>query len=190
MLSSVAAPTQFRIALSHVDRAIDRVRSIIVERHRLETAEHLILRVLAWCLFYDDELGFGAGMEARGAADLSAHDPTGKTTIWVECGDANAEELRKVVRHSRGVALHVLFNDRARRDELLAELAAITDRPAELDAMGIWYVDPALVAELAARDEQRQRWAVTIVGDHLYVECDGLSVDSELERSTPPPERR
>ena len=34
----------FRIALSHVDRAIDRMQSFIVETHRSETMEHLMLR--------------------------------------------------------------------------------------------------------------------------------------------------
>jgi uncharacterized protein YaeQ len=190
MLSSSTAPTQFRIALSHVDRGIDRVRNVIVERYRTETAEHLILRVLAWCLFYDDELAFGAGPAARGAADLWAQDATGRATIWVECGDADAEALRKVVQHSREVAVQVLFSDRTRRDALLGQLAELKRRPPELDAMGIWMVAPDLVAALAARDEQRQRWAVTVVGDHLYIECEGTSVDSELERSAPPPAHR
>ena len=37
---------------------VTTLQSIIVESHRTETREHLILRVLAWCLFHDDELRF------------------------------------------------------------------------------------------------------------------------------------
>jgi uncharacterized protein YaeQ len=184
-----AVPLQFRIALSHVDRGIDRVQNVIVERHRLETREHLILRVLAWCLFYDDELRFGPGLSARNAADLWARDSTGRTTVWVECGAADADALRKVVLHNRGVAIHVLFGDPEGSAELLRQIGDLKRRPPELDSIGIWGVDPELVARLATSDHQRQRWSVTVVGDHLYVESDGVTFDSELQHSTLPPRR-
>jgi uncharacterized protein YaeQ len=177
----------FRIALSHVDRAINRVQSFIVESHRSETMDHLMLRVLAWCLFHDDELRFGPGVLAHGAADLWAHDPAERPTIWIECGDGDADKLRKMVQHSRGVRVGVLFSDRARRDNFLAQLAGLKRHPPELAEMGIWLVDPALVATLARNEGRRQRWSVTIVGDHLYVETDAVTVDCPLERSTPPP---
>jgi uncharacterized protein YaeQ len=185
-----ATALQFRIVLSHVDRGIDRVQSIIVERHRAETIEHLMLRVVAWCLFYDDELRFGPGALARGAPDLWAHDAAERPTIWVECGDADADGLRKMIQHNRGVVVHVLFSARPRRDQFLHELAGLRRRPPELDTIGIWTVDPELIAALAASDERRQRWAVTVVGDHIYVEADGVNVDSALERSAAPPADR
>jgi uncharacterized protein YaeQ len=185
-----ASAMHFRIALSHVDRGIDRVQSIIVERHRTETMDHLILRVLAWCLFHDDELRFGPGVLARGAADLWAHDAAEKPTVWVECGEADADGLRKMIQHNRGVVVHVLFSDPVRRDAFLAELAACKRRPPEMETMGIWLVDPALVAALAASDARRQRWAVTVVGDHIYVEADGVTADGAVERSQPPPSER
>jgi uncharacterized protein YaeQ len=181
-----ATAMQFRIALSHVDRGIDRVQSVIVERHRLESGQHLILRVLAWCLFYDEALRFGPGVVARGAADLWAHDSAERPTIWVECNVADADALRKMAQHNRGVAIHVLFSDVSLRDDFMHQLAELKRRPPEMDAIGIWTVDAALVSALAAHDERRQRWSVTVVGDHLYVECDGFNGDSELQRSAPP----
>ena len=167
----------FRIALSHVDRAIDRMQSFIVETHRSETMEHLMLRVLAWCLFYEDDLRFGPGVLAHGAADLWAHDGAEQPTVWVECGDADADKLR----------VGVLFSESERRDHFLAQLAGLKKHPPELAEMGIWLVDSELVATLARDEAARQRWSVTIVGDHLYVETDTVTIDCALERSTPPP---
>lgn len=177
----------FRIALSHVDRAIDRVQSIIVETHRSETMEHLMLRVVAWCLFHDDELRFGPGVLAHGAADLWAHDAAEQPTVWIECGDADPDKLRKMVQHNRGVRVGVLFSDSERRDHFLGELAGLKKHPPELVEMGIWLVDPELIATLAHDEARRQRWSVTIVGDHLYVETEMVTVDCALERRTPPP---
>ena len=47
----------------------------------------------------------------------------------------------------------------------------------------VWKVDPALVAALAENQERRQKWSVTIVGDHLYIEVDGVSRDGAVERT-------
>ncbi len=177
----------FRIALSHVDRAIDRVQSFIIESYRSETTEHLMLRVLAWCVFHTDDLRFGPGVLAHGAADLWAHDGAERPTVWIECGDADADKLRKMIQHSRGVRVGVLFSDRERRDRFLVQLAGLKRHPPELAEMGIWLCDPALVSTLASDEGRRQRWSVTIVGDHLYVQTDAVTVDCALERSTPPP---
>jgi uncharacterized protein YaeQ len=72
-------------------------------------------------------------------------------------------------------------------DHFLAQLAGLKRHPPELAEMGIWLVDPALVATLARNEDRRQRWTVTIVGDHLYIETDVVTVDCPLERSTPSP---
>jgi len=48
--------------------------------------------------------------------------------------------------------------------------------------IALWTIDRALVAALAAREERRQRWSLTVVGDHLYVEADGIPVDGAVER--------
>jgi hypothetical protein len=46
----------------------------------------------------------------------------------------------------------------------------------------VWTIDPRLVAALAEKEARSCKWAVTIVGDHLYVEVDGTTLDGELVR--------
>jgi hypothetical protein len=41
------------------------------------------------------------------------------------------------------------------------------------------------VKTLAADEERRQSWTVTISGDHFYVEANGESVDGPVERIRP-----
>ncbi|WP_437982823.1 hypothetical protein [Sorangium sp. So ce117] len=43
--------------------------------------------------------------------------------------------------------------------------------------------DHRLVATLAENTGLRRKWAVTIVGDHLYIEADGSTLDGEVVRS-------
>ena len=169
---------EYRITLANVDRNVDLAHTLIAARHPSETMEHVTLRVLAWCLLYDERLEFGAGLSDPDAADLWAHDLTGRLVTWIECGGASGDKLRKVVQHHAGAAVHCVFSSARRREELLAEIAD-WKRAGEIKR---WTVDPAMVATLAERDQRRQQWTVTVVGDHFYVEADSLTVEGAVER--------
>ena len=105
----------------------------------------------------------------------------GRITTWIECGAAPFERLKKVVQHNAGAAVHALFSDVRRRDELLGDARGAGTRAGKVaDAISVWTVDPQLVAALAQKEARSSKWAVTIVGDHLYVEVDGATLDGEL----------
>jgi uncharacterized protein YaeQ len=182
---------EFRIALAHVDRGVERAESVVVARHPSETAEHVMLRVLAWCLLPEEGLEFGPGLCDPEAADLWARDLAGRTTAWIECGAAAPEKLRRVIQHHAGAAVHVVVSDderaaRARREELAEALAGWRRAPRGFAEVTWWSIDPALVQALATVEERRQRWSVTVVGDHLYIEADGRSLDGAVTRTHPP----
>jgi uncharacterized protein YaeQ len=174
----------FRVDLSHVDRGRQVSEKLAVARHPSESAEHVILRVIAYCLFQEEGLSFGPGLADAEGADLWTHDHAGRITTWVECGTAAFDKLKKVVQHNPGVAVHALFSDQRRRDELIETARDPGVRAGKVaNSIEVWRVDPALVAGLAESAERRQKWAVTVVGDHLYIEVDGVSRDGALERS-------
>jgi len=168
---------EYRISLSHVDRGRDANETVLVARHPSETAVHLTLRVLAWCLLNEERLAFGPGLADADGADLWTHDLTGRLTTWIECGSATAEKVRKVALHNAGIATHVVLDDADRAAELEAELRADPRLQRREHALTVWSLDPALVRALAAREERRQKWTVTVVEGHLYVEADGESCD-------------
>lgn len=173
---------EYRLTLSNVDRGREANESVIVARHPSETQAHVTLRMLAWCLLHEDGLAFGPGLSTPDAADLWTHDATGRLTTWIECGAADAERLRKALAHHAGAQAHVVLDDERRARELSAELAA-TRWPRTCPPPIVWTIDAALVAALAARDERRQRWAVTVVGDHFYVDVDGRTLNGAAVRA-------
>ena len=166
---------EFRIALSHVDRAINREEKVIVARHPSETSQHLILRVLAWCLLWEERLEFGVGLSDPDAPDLSTRDLTGELTTWIECGAASERKLSHVLHHTRA-ELHFVFDDPKRREAL------------EDPRLHHWQIDTELIRALAANEERRQKWTVTIVGDHFYIDADGKSFDGAITRQVFVPE--
>lgn len=173
---------EYRVTLSNVDRGREANESVIVARHPSETQAHVTLRMLAWCLYHEDGLTFGPGLSTPDAADLWTHDPTGRLTAWIECGAADAERLRKALQHHAGATTDVLLDDPKRARELVAELGAAR-WPRACPPPRVWVVDAALVAALAARQERRQRWAVTVVGDHFYIDVDGRTLNGAVVRA-------
>ena len=172
---------EFKLALSNVDRGVDRSESVIIARHPSETMRHAVLRVLAWCLVNEPALEFGPGLSTPDAADLLARDATGRLTTWVECGSAAADKLRKVQQHNADLAVHVVLDDARAARQLTDDLAA-TKLPRAATPPSIWVVDAALVRTLAEREDRRQRWTVTVVGDHLYMEAEGDILDAPVTR--------
>ena len=176
---------EFRLTLSHVDRGIDAQKTAIVARHPSETAEHLMLRVLTYCLLYDERLEFGPGLCDPEVADLWAHDLTGQITTWVECGAADPDKVRRVFLHHSQAEVHAVLVDPRRRDELLTGVASWKKTPRGRAVLGVWTVDADLLSALAARQDRRQAWAVTLVGGHAYIDIAGSAVDGPIESNFP-----
>jgi uncharacterized protein YaeQ len=181
------SPLQLRITLAHVDRGIDLVSKLIIDRDPETPPEHVILRALAWCLYHQPGLRLADGPPRRDVPDLSIVSPELKAVTYVACGAADAEELRRVIVHNRGVHVETLFDEAAPRERFMHQLAGIKKRPPGLEDIGISAIERKAVARLAARDELRQHWAVTIVGDHVYVDSDGDEVDSPVTHFPVPP---
>jgi uncharacterized protein YaeQ len=172
---------EFRVTLANVDRGREADDAVIVARHPSETQSHLVLRLLAWCLLHEDGLAFGPGLSTPDAADLWTYDLTGRLITWIECGAVTAERLRKAVLHHAGAAAHVVLDDARRAGELLDELGRLR-WPRGTPPAEVWVVDAELMAALATREERRQRWSVTVVGEHLYVNVEGHALDGAVRR--------
>ena len=173
----------YQLTLSHVDRGIEASEQLVAARHPSETQRHLTLRVLAWCLLHEERLEFGPGLSTPDTADLWTHDLTGRLTNWIECGTVPGERFRKSILQHSGAHSHVVTDDAEDARVMLEELA-VKSWPRGTPPPIVWTLDRAFVAELAARDERRQRWSVTIVGDHFYLDADGNALDGAVTQQS------
>jgi uncharacterized protein YaeQ len=177
---------QFRLALSDVDRGLDLNLKLMVARRSDEAMTHVVLRVLAYCLFYRNdptqELRFALGPADRDRPDLWAHDLAGRPIEWIVCAEPDAEELRHVLKHQRQAAVRVLFGSEEQRDAFFHHVRSLRTRVPGLEGVDFRQVSAELVERLAEHQVERQRWLVTLVEDHLYVEADGVTADCEVGR--------
>src|SRR5262245_61671728 len=177
---------EYRLALAHVDRGIQIEATVIAARHPSETAEHLALRVLAFCLLHREGLVFGPGLSDGDASDLEVRGGDGRFALWAECGAVDAVKLRRIVQQNADAEVHVVLGDERRRRELLDGVAGLRHGIKGGERVTLWQVESALVAALAGQQARRQRWSVTIVEGHVYLDIEGASVDGEVASGSLP----
>lgn len=181
-----ATTLQFRLVLSAVDRHVDLSTKLVVPRREDETMSQVVLRVLAFCLYYRAHqpegggLRFAPGPADRDGPDLWAHDFGGRPTEWIICGAPDVEELRYVFQHQRQAKIRILVTSSEERDRFLSALRTFRRTLPGLAGVDLRQVDETLLQTLGARDEERQRWMVTVVDGHVYVDADGLTADGEV----------
>jgi uncharacterized protein YaeQ len=174
---------EYRLLFSNVDTGANVETVLVLSREPLETLSHLTLRVLSYALLYEDRLEFGRGIDSVDQPDLVATDLTGQMKTWIACGDFSAKLARRVLQHNRYARVHIVFGSRARRDAFAAEVEELGGlRPKGWERLAVWSIDEGLIACLAANESLRQRWSLTIVGDHIYADADGVACDGPVLR--------
>jgi uncharacterized protein YaeQ len=100
-------PTIHKASLdvSDLDRQYYATHALTIARHPSETDERMMVRLLAFALFAEDALAFGAGLSDSDEPDLWAKDLTGDVQLWVEIGQPDPRIVRKAVRRARQVVV-------------------------------------------------------------------------------------
>jgi len=157
---------------------------LVVPRREDESMEHVVLRVLAYCLYCQDGRGgalrMAPGPADRDGPDLWSHHLEGRADDWVICGAPDIEDLRYVLQHQRQAHIRVVLGSPKEREHLFAGVRSFRRTLPGLETVDIREIDHALLEALAREERERQRWMVTLVGDHVYVDADGVATDGEV----------
>lgn len=172
----------FDVALSHVDRNLDQRLAIKTARHPSERMPRLWLRVLAWCLQWEERIVFGPGLSDPEAPDLEVLDLTGVRTLWVRVGKAEPSKIQRAADRNSAARICVLFDSPERLEAFVQ--AARAEGIKRLGRVELVAVDPGFLAALSESEQRRTRLSLTIVGDHLYLDREGSSFDGPLTRAS------
>lgn len=166
------------IQLSDIDRGVYETLQITVARHPSETAERLVARLLAYCLFHEQGLEFTRGISASDEPDLWSKGPDGRVTAWIEVGLPEAERLIKAARHAERVALLACGNSLQVWERLqLPKLSGVSN-------LAVTTVDQCFINRLVELLERNIVWEITITEGTLYLQVAGQSLETPIhERS-------
>jgi uncharacterized protein YaeQ len=118
-MAETATIYNFTIDLADMDRGVYEALELRVARHPSESVEYMLVRVLAYCLEYQEGLAFTEGVSSGDEPALVVRDLTGRMTAWIEVGMPDAARLHRGSKHAGRVAVYTHRDAR----QLLAQLS-------------------------------------------------------------------
>jgi uncharacterized protein YaeQ len=166
----------FSIALSDVDRAVYESLSLKAARHPSESAEHLVTRVLAYCLEYAEGIGFSRGISEPDEPALSVRDLTGALKVWIDVGSPDAARLHKAAKAAPRVAVYT------HKDPALLRRQLEGEKIHRSEALELHAVDRDFIADLVRRLERRMTMELSVSDRHLYLSIGDITLSGAVER--------
>lgn len=171
---------QVRLTLSDLDRDVYATRVIATAQQPDEPDEHVLLRFLAWVLFYDDRLSDTLGWVDLHEPDLQADDLTGTLSLWVECGPPPIKRLIKALGRSKTARFVCLFCDETEAAALRKEI--LGQRPRHMEQVEIRVIPREFMDWLESVGNRSMTWSATISEGTLYLDSDGHSGECQPQR--------
>ena len=153
----------FKIDLADSDRSVYAALDLRVARHPSETEDHLLTRVLAYCLEYTEGIGFSNGISDADQPALAVRDLTGAMTAWIDIGAPEAARLHRAAKLAPRVAVYTHKD----ATQLLARLQP--ERIHRAEFLEIYALDRDWLAALSAKLARRMEFALTVADGNLYL---------------------
>jgi uncharacterized protein YaeQ len=162
------------IELADIDRGVYETLELRVARHPSESAEYMLMRVLAYCLEYTEGIEMTQGVSAGDDPAVLVRDLTGKTTAWIEVGAPDPERLHRGMKLAGRAAV---YTHRDLRNFLPQLVAKKIHRAEEIP---IYAFEPKFIGELAELIDRRSTIALSITERQLYVEVGGKTLQTTI----------
>src|SRR6187402_2530647 len=162
------------IDLSDVDRGVYEQLDIRIARHPSETAEYMLVRILAYCLEYQDGILLTEGVASADEPAILVRDMTGQITAWIEVGLPDAARLHRGSKVARRAAV---YTHRGR--QLLSQLEGSKVHKAE-DVL-IYTLDSEFIDSVAKRIDRRSSIGLSITEQQIYLTIDGENFSTSIQ---------
>ena len=162
-MAETATIYQFSIDLSDTDRGVYEALELRVARHPSESAEYMVVRLLAYCLEYEEGIAMTEGVSSGDEPALLVRDLTGQATAWIEVGMPAAARLHRGSKHAGRVAVYTHRDAR----QLLAQLSG--EKIHRASEVRIRAFDRATIEEIANAIDRRTSLAVSVSDGDVYV---------------------
>lgn len=121
------------LQIADMDRHYYNSHSLTIAQHPSETDERMMVRVLAFALYANEQLAFTKGISTDEEPDLWQKSLSDEIELWIELGQPDEKRLRKAAGRARQVVI-VTYNSRSaavwrkQMQDALAKLTNVTVR--------------------------------------------------------------
>lgn len=168
-MALTATVYQVGVELSDTDRSVYETLALRVAQHPSESLDFLATRILAYCLEYEEGIGFSGGVSDGDEPAIAVRDPDGRIRAWIEVGWPEAARLHKAAKAADRVAVYSVKDPRALLRQLEGQRI---HRAAEIP---LYSFDRELVDGLTARLDRRTQLQMTVSGREIYLTAGGAS---------------
>jgi uncharacterized protein YaeQ len=166
----------FKIDLADSDRGVYQPLELRVARHPSETEDHLLTRVLAYCLEYTQGIAFSNGLFESDQPTIAVRDLTGALRVWIDVGAPEAARLHRAAKLAPRVAIYT------NKDAILLAQRLASERIHRVAAMELYAVDREWLASFAARLTRRMEFTLTVAERHVYLSFAEVTLTGLVQR--------
>lgn len=157
-----ATPYKIDLNLTDLDRGVYQNLRFTVARHPSETEERLAVRLIAYALFYSEQLAFGRGLSDVDEPALWEKSLDDRVLHWIEVGQPEAERITWCSRRTEKFSLVAYGNLRVWQTRVL-------DGVRSLKNINVVGVDQAALENLAQNLPRALSWSLMISDGSLFV---------------------
>jgi uncharacterized protein YaeQ len=166
----------FKIDLADADRGVYRPLELRLARHPSETEDHLLTRVVAYCLEYAEGIAFSNGLFDSDQPTIAVRDLTGALRVWIDVGAPEAARLHRAAKLAPRVAIYT------NKDAELLAARLRAERIHRVEAIELYAVDRDWLASVAAHLTRRMEFTLTVAEQHLYLSLGEETLAGVIER--------
>src|SRR6188472_1351608 len=163
------------VQLADTDRGVYEALAFKVAQQPSESDEHMMARVLAYCLEYTEGIGFSKGIAEPEEPALFVRDLTGALRVWIDIGSPDAARLHKASKAAPRVVVYT------HKDPAQLVRALDGERIHRAESLELYALDRALIAELVSRRDRRTKFELTVTEGHLYATIGGETLEGTVE---------
>jgi uncharacterized protein YaeQ len=166
----------FKIELADSDRGVYAPLELRVARHPSETEDHLLARLIAYCLEYTEGISFSNGISDADQPAIAVRDLTGALRAWIDVGAPEAARLHRAAKMAPRVAVYT-HKDAAQLAQRLKG-----ERIHRAEALELYALDREWLAMLASKLTRRMEFALTVADRNLYLALGEDTLSSVVEK--------
>lgn len=169
-----ATPYKVELNLTDLDRSVYENLRFTVARHPSETEERLCARLIAYALFYHEQLAFGRGLSDVDEPALWEKSLDDRVLHWIEVGQPDAERITWCSRRTEKFSLVAYGNLRVWQTKVLDTVRGLKN----INVVGVGQEG---LAELARDLPRSIGWSVMVSDGELFVTDERGQHEIQLE---------
>lgn len=157
-----ATPYKVELNLTDLDRSVYENLRFTVAKHPSETEERLAVRLIAYALWYHEQLAFGRGLSDVDEPALWEKSLDDRVLHWIEVGQPDADRITWCSRRTERFSLVTYGNLRVWQTKVL-------DSVRSLKNINVVAVQQEALEELARDLPRSVNWSVMFSDGSLFI---------------------